>query len=46
VIRSFLINTINENFFTGAGIENDAWEDLSAHESTRMYQVFSVKSNI
>jgi S-adenosylmethionine:diacylglycerol 3-amino-3-carboxypropyl transferase len=45
VIRSFLINPITENFFTGAGIEKDAWEDLSASESTGMYQVFSVKSN-
>jgi S-adenosylmethionine:diacylglycerol 3-amino-3-carboxypropyl transferase len=46
IIRSFLVNNIDADFFTHAGIENDAWQDLTAFENTRMYQVFSVKSSV
>ncbi|HSF44987.1 MAG TPA: DUF3419 family protein [Chitinophagaceae bacterium] len=44
VIRSFLINNIDHRFFEYAGVRNNAWQDFSSFEKSRMYQVFSVKS--
>lgn len=45
MLRSFLVNNIDDAFLLRAGLRKEQWTERSEEELTCMYQVFEIRSN-